>query len=420
MDKFKPTFMRLLWLPFCLFATQILAQSDDRLVAYYSFDDNTADAVTTDSTLTINGQPRDFQLDFDCGAAGEALLLDGSMGRVDFAGQIGDFFKIADFSISLYFKANSPNGLQHILSRYNGECPDESAIAIRYNASLGTVEALLSEHENKNILLEGEIDTDACWQHVTIVRNTNRFFLYLNAELVDEGFTQSTIDLRGAPTVSIPLSLGGSPCPNIAEFPFDGLVDELRIYSTALSRAEIEDIYQAPDKITTPDALLVLGESLQINTSFSCVSSFQWSPADDIADVNNPNTTITPTEAGQHIYTLEFEDGNCQAIDRITINAVNPDELDCNLIFLPNVFTPNDDGLNDTFGISNPFVVEEITSFEVFDRWGSRVFQTTDATGTWDGTFKGSAVNPGMLLYRVEYKCNGTDFVKTGSVKVFR
>ncbi|MEM9991858.1 MAG: gliding motility-associated C-terminal domain-containing protein, partial [Bacteroidota bacterium] len=277
------------------------------------------------------------------------------------------------------------------------------------------------EHENKQVLLSSEVAPDLCWHQVTIVRNANEFFLYLNGELADEGFTMSTIQLRGNPTASSPLRLGGSPCPDAPnEFPFEGLVDELRIYNNALSKASIRNGYQAPDRIITDDALIVLGDSLQINTALSCVSRFTWSPATGVSDINTPNAVITPTESGKQVYTLEFNDGTCIAKDQIMVNAVNPEELDCNLIFLPNVFTPNNDGLNDVFSISNPFVVEEIISFEIFDRWGARLFQTTDPMGAWDGTFKGMEVNPGVMLYKVTYKCSDTEFIKTGSVKILR
>ncbi|NJO86590.1 MAG: hypothetical protein HC821_00410 [Lewinella sp.] len=75
---------------------------------------------------------------------------------------------------------------------------------------------------------------------------------------------------------------------------------------------------------------------------------------------------------------------------------------------------------NESFGISNPFAIPELVTFEIFNRWGGRVFVTTDVFGKWDGSFDGQDVNPGVHLWRVVYRCQGQDVVKTGSVTVLR
>jgi gliding motility-associated-like protein len=81
------------------------------------------------------------------------------------------------------------------------------------------------------------------------------------------------------------------------------------------------------------------------------------------------------------------------------VKVIDPDTLDCNLIFIPNAFTPSSSlGRNDVFGVSNPYSVDEFISFEVFDRWGGRIFNAPTVFDTWDGTVQGQPANAGTFF----------------------
>ena len=68
-------------------------------------------------------------------------------------------------------------------------------------------------------------------------------------------------------------------------------------------------------------------------------------------------------------------------------------------IYVPNSFTPNGDGLNDTFGVSG----EAIQSFSmlIFNRWGDKIFETKKTNEHWDGTYKGQKVPTGSYVYKI-------------------
>ena len=103
------------------------------------------------------------------------------------------------------------------------------------------------------------------------------------------------------------------------------------------------------------------------------------------------------------------------------MTVIDPATLDCNTIFIPNAFTPGGSpGRNDAFGISTPFAVNDFISFEIFDRWGGRVFNAVDPFQTWDGSFQDKPVNPGVFLYRLRYRCDGVEKLKTGSLTLLR
>ncbi|MEO0338295.1 MAG: gliding motility-associated C-terminal domain-containing protein, partial [Bacteroidota bacterium] len=104
----------------------------------------------------------------------------------------------------------------------------------------------------------------------------------------------------------------------------------------------------------------------------------------------------------------------------IRITVVDPNTLDCSQAYLPTAFTPNDDGLNDTYGLSNPFAIQNLLSFEIFDRWGSRVFASVDPFQRWDGSFKNQELNPGVFRYKVRFVCNGEELENFGTLMLMR
>lgn len=68
-------------------------------------------------------------------------------------------------------------------------------------------------------------------------------------------------------------------------------------------------------------------------------------------------------------------------------------------IYVPNAFTPNGDGINDTFGVKG----EGIRNFHlfIFDRWGEKIFETTNPRQTWDGLYGGEPAEQGTYVVQV-------------------
>ena len=84
----------------------------------------------------------------------------------------------------------------------------------------------------------------------------------------------------------------------------------------------------------------------------------------------------------------------------------------------PTGFSPDGDGTNDTFIVrGGPF--EEI-DFTVYNDWGEQVFNTTDPTEGWDGTFKGQDAPQGVYIYTVKATVDGVDYTRSGKVTLIR
>lgn len=90
------------------------------------------------------------------------------------------------------------------------------------------------------------------------------------------------------------------------------------------------------------------------------------------------------------------------------------------IYFVPNAFTPNNDGLNDCFGLKNWGFITNV-EFSIFNRWGERVFFTNNPNQCWDGTYKGIDQNADTYIYFIKAKsaCAG-DIVKRGTFILIR
>jgi gliding motility-associated-like protein len=71
-------------------------------------------------------------------------------------------------------------------------------------------------------------------------------------------------------------------------------------------------------------------------------------------------------------------------------------------VYVPNTFTPNGDGLNDTFGVAGEAIRE--FSMSIYNRWGQLIFETANASQRWDGTVNGQKAGEGTYVYKITAK----------------
>ncbi|MBV6652962.1 MAG: gliding motility-associated C-terminal domain-containing protein, partial [Mameliella sp.] len=95
-------------------------------------------------------------------------------------------------------------------------------------------------------------------------------------------------------------------------------------------------------------------------------------------------------------------------------------------VYIPNVFSPNNDGINDILYVQGDSRVENVEEFTVYNRWGEPVFeafnfQINDDQFGWDGTFRGDIMNSGVFVYYVLVTFdNGTTAEFKGDVILMR
>lgn len=101
-------------------------------------------------------------------------------------------------------------------------------------------------------------------------------------------------------------------------------------------------------------------------------------------------------------------------------------EASCTDVFIPNIFSPNFDGLNDYFMIQDGGDIQNISVFRIADRWGNLVFEARDfpannTTFGWDGTLNGEALLSGVYIYFAEINFrDGSTVIVKGDVTLVR
>ncbi len=89
---------------------------------------------------------------------------------------------------------------------------------------------------------------------------------------------------------------------------------------------------------------------------------------------------------------------------------------------MPNAFSPNGDGRNDFFGLRFPDIsCIESLKLIVFNRWGEKVFETSNPLDKWDGSFHGKIENTAAFAYYVNIELpTGEKIIKKGFISLIR
>lgn len=149
-----------------------------------------------------------------------------------------------------------------------------------------------------------------------------------------------------------------------------------------------------------PDTLINLGTSTDLD-AFVIVNSIGeivWTDTSTLSCDDCLDPTAMPVNNTPYTLLVTSTQGCSDSVDFfITVAKIRN-------IFVPNIFSPNNDGVNDILNIFGGPEVAQVTSFNVFDRWGStlferRNFQPNDPTFGWDGRFKGKEVSSDVFVW---------------------
>jgi len=145
--------------------------------------------------------------------------------------------------------------------------------------------------------------------------------------------------------------------------------------------------------------------------------SYSWSPTSGLSSYTSYNPTANPLKSTEYFVTITDSNG-CKGIDSVWV-MVN---IACNDIFVPNAFSPNGDGQNDVLYIETKNInCIEYMSFNIYDRWGNKVFDTTDITVSWDGKYKNRQLDPAVFVYWLQATfTDGTSINKKGNVTLIK
>jgi hypothetical protein len=188
-------------------------------------------------------------------------------------------------------------------------------------------------------------------------------------------------------------------------------------------------VNQLPVIQVTPESITIAeGTSTQLNASGA--STYTWTPTEGLSCSNCSNPEASPATTTTYWVTGTDAQG-CSDSTSVTVTVSDID----NIVYLPNTFSPLDDnGDNLTLQVFGSNIVE--INLVIFDRWGEKVYESTDATEAirsdgkccaygkgWDGTWKngGTKVNVASFAYLLRGKFrDGEEFEKHGNITLIK
>ena len=161
------------------------------------------------------------------------------------------------------------------------------------------------------------------------------------------------------------------------------------------------------------DTLIKVGQTAPINANGA--TTYLWLPNNgSVACPTCSNTIAQPTITTQYIV-VGSNSPFCKRQDTILVRV----DFTCGDFFVPNVFSPNGDGLNDVINV-NGFCIYTF-NLQIFSRWGELVFETKDRSISWDGTYKGKPMDTGVFVYRADgITIDAKPFTIKGNITLLR
>lgn len=173
------------------------------------------------------------------------------------------------------------------------------------------------------------------------------------------------------------------------------------------------NVADTPKVVAYGDTTIRVGQTATIS-AIGTGTNYSWSPSSWLACSTCSITSTTPTVTTMYIVS-NYNSPYCRAVDTVIVKV----DFICGDFFIPNAFSPNGDGLNETVNIHG-FCVGTF-NLQIFDRWGEKVFETTDKSMGWDGSFRGKPMDTGVFVYRVDgITIDGKPFSLKGNITLLR
>ena len=153
------------------------------------------------------------------------------------------------------------------------------------------------------------------------------------------------------------------------------------------------------------DTVIVAGDSLILGANIPIIpgANYRWIPSLNHLNVKSPFIQVAPVNTT--VYRLEVISSNgCKATDVINVRVTQDIE-----VFIPNVFSPNGDGVNDFFTIFASGIITEISSLRIYNRTGNLLFDGKslvpgDEMMGWDGKHRDQFMTSGVFIYQAVVK----------------
>ncbi|MEM9820085.1 MAG: gliding motility-associated C-terminal domain-containing protein [Bacteroidota bacterium] len=292
-------------------------------------------------------------------------------------------------------------------------CPNQNFLL---DASVPHATYHWSNHTTDPIL---DIDSSGWyWVDITVAGCTLRDSMFIEYSNLKKTLSDSIFRCEGDPlllnvahpTATHYLWQDGSTAPIIAVRQSGTYIVDITNACETLRDSTIVIIHENPPSVQLGDnQLLCAPDSLFLDASSPDALRYRWQDG-------QPSAEYLVRRAGLYEVTVANACGETRG--EILISSE-----DCCQLYIPNAFSPNEDGNNDRFQVySADQGCEALQNFSmaIFNRWGAQIFYTENIAEGWDGRFQNQLLNSGIYIYAVHYSDGYQDYQKTGDLSLFR
>jgi gliding motility-associated-like protein len=171
-------------------------------------------------------------------------------------------------------------------------------------------------------------------------------------------------------------------------------------------------VIPAPVVVLSNNTTIQMGDSVALLVAGGI--SYQWFPETGLSCTTCANPIASPTVTTNYCVTVT-DSTAC------TKTACTEVRIEYGELFVPNAFSPNEDGQNDILFVRFIAGSFDRVTFRVYDRWGKQVFETTDPAIGWDGYVQGQQAIPAVYVYTVDaIRADGAHHGRKGNVTLIR
>ena len=212
------------------------------------------------------------------------------------------------------------------------------------------------------------------------------------------------------------------PSGNIVEFTATSVLDTVQFTNACDTVYHVQLVYGGTVAfIVSVDTVVEPGTTVTL-LALGGGTNFSWYPIDGLNCSDCAAVMASPTNTTEYCV-IASNDYFCPADTAcivITAISIPPPICTPSNIFVPTAFSPNGIGPNDLHCVMGGDCITSM-SFGIYDRWGNKVFESTDPEDCWDGTFNGQALDPAVFVYHlIATLTNGEIVERQGNITLVR
>lgn len=144
------------------------------------------------------------------------------------------------------------------------------------------------------------------------------------------------------------------------------------------------------------DTTIYRGQEIKLNAKYTA-ENIEWQPKEKInSNIFTNEISVSPRDTTLY-YAFVTNGRGCIGKDSVYVYVYGK-----NVLLIPTGFSPNRDGINDVFRVGKYLNIKKLNYFEVYNRWGEKLWQTNDITKGWDGIYNDLPAPAGTYVWKIE------------------